>query len=93
MGAPAHSFRITTLQDNDGELRALIEAWEKPSEVDVVSYKLEAVTLTHGECGPLKVVRITDKHSVLCCPLCFLRIKISAGISQVGQLALALPSI
>ncbi|MEK7150825.1 MAG: hypothetical protein AAB783_01355 [Patescibacteria group bacterium] len=86
MGAPVYSFAVGILPNNEGNIRVLVQEWNKPNEEVVLSQPIGAHTLTHGNCSTLDFVRVSDAKDVLCCKHCLLRISLPSNLKTLSDL-------
>ncbi len=98
MGATVWEATSLSLKDGEGELRVLVQQWEKPIESETNSIRLDSEpTISHGSypfCGGLmRLVKISGSKSILRCERCGLRISFPPAVETVGELAEHLSSV
>lgn len=86
MGLSVHRFFVTELPDNEGVVSALLQTEEEPNEELVLSQPIDAYVFVHGDCSPLRFVRVSNTKGVLCCNSCLLRIPLPPNLKTLHGL-------
>ncbi len=91
MGATVWEAMSISLKE-EGELRVLVQQWEKPDESETNSIRLDSEpTISHGHhpfCGGLtRFVKVSESKNILRCERCGLRIPFPPSVETLGELA------
>ncbi len=92
MGATTWEAMSIPLKNGEGELKVLVQQWEKPDESKTNSIRLDSgPTISHGPhpfCGGLiRFVRISESKNIFHCERCGLRISFHPSAVTLGELA------